>query len=446
MIVSYIKTIPRPTLAPQGPRNILPKRKRQTKKQREMNDIPERILPRIKTIDFEGFKQKYKGDQISTRFPVNKLLINASIKAQAYTSACPPQRTRHVQPRAVRRAYSPMHEVFGRGGEGIRTFTTSEDRMRRKRNRAARCKVPKIPILNFTSKTPIPPHRRPCIQNSKSGNRLELVDRETTDKTSNVNSVDLLSRTASLRLRPAGVSEDLTPGLTEPIRVDLLPQEQVHNLLAAQVSTEDVDFGELADEPIEDEIQKLQAMTEADYLVLQSFQDPIEDEDTAPDLTVMDHQGCRTAVVPSGTVEAATHALTGMGMTEHLMQILNHVTDIPQRKSAPSLRQAKLDQRSRRIRLKRHRSKSPVPPSASNVPQTSSATLVTTQPRLNDLEIVRRKSMFFSAPLRVGLSRANSVGAMAGQQPLKEREKVLESKSVAALTIRMSICTALLTM
>ena len=95
MTDSYVKALPRPTPA-QGPRDMVPEKKRQTKTQRDINGIPERVLPRIKTIDFDGFKQKYKENQISSRFPVNKLLINATIKAQACISVCPPERSRPV--------------------------------------------------------------------------------------------------------------------------------------------------------------------------------------------------------------------------------------------------------------------------------------------------------------------------------------------------------------
>ena len=315
--------------------------------------------------------------------------------------------------------------------------------MRGKRTRTVRRKVPQYPPLKFTSRTPLFPDRRRYQQNSKSGRALELNVMDSTHK------IDALSRTASLALGPSEVHERFTPGQpqnqAQHIRTDSLLQEQVEYLQAVRMRSQHVNLGELAEEPTEGEVLKLQELTEADYLMPQSFAGPVENEDRALDLTVMNLHGCRTAVDPLDTEAATANVLTGMGVTEHLMKILKDAAVEPQRKFISSLRQTKLDERACRIRLKRQKRKSPVPRPAAHLPQTNSFTALNpSRPQTQDPEIMRHKSKLYFAPSRVGLSRAKSVGAMANRQTLKEREKLIESKSVAALTIRMSFCTTLL--
>jgi hypothetical protein len=385
-------------------------------------------------MKFDEFRQRHKDNQISTRFLVNKELVKATERAQRDAAVGPMGRQRSMQRLGPRRALSPIREVPGRSGEGIVNYTPSTEWARRHHTSGPtrpRPRVPRIPQLTFTSRPSPLPDGAPLQQRSNTGNGVDIHQNTVeTRNTSHLPSLDI-SRSASHAPQPVPSVEHIGPDLQEQrsrqVRVDPIPQEQMETAEARPKSEDHVDLSLIEDQPTEEDDQRLRATN-------QEFGDPINNDEFPSVPSDVRRAVDLISAVPQGTPEAAANALTGMTLTDHLMQMMEKAAVRPDRTSAPSLRQAKLDERARRVQMKRQIVNLSLDESDDALPAKYKQTSLKPV-KIPDPQVTRSKTAVKSTPSRIGLNRSKSVGTES-QVTAKQLKKRYESKTAAALIIR----------
>ena len=446
-----MKLLPRPRGAHRQ-ETISAKRKSRSKIQRKLDAIPERILPRISTMDFDEFRQKYRRDPNFSSFPANPLLVNATHRAQHHMAVRTTVRKKSATRPIIRRQYrTTQHE------EGIDAFPAS-NQWKRQHGDYPKLRRPggisMVPQLQLTSRTPLPAEDQSDRQGGRQGGRPGIVESTHYRKTTTKRFSDLptsdpitqpVSQSARQPVEPAISSEqigrDLPKRRAVHVRAELRPQQPVRNALAQKNQVREgqnasQNASEKVPSAVEEDIERLQGITSAHLnLVGEGFENSISTIDPACNDSACMPSSLGRAVetidtVPQGSQGASFNALTGVGMTEYLLEIMNPGPAKAGRTSALSLRQQKLEERARRIQLKRQQQNE----SPEDIERFRQLPRTQTQ----NPQIARSKIALRSAPSRIGLiGRSKSVGATSIQPTGKEFKGRYEAKSIAALVIRM---------
>lgn len=433
---SYIQARSKRPKSPVDLRITMAKRQHRNKMQRALDRIKEGSLQPIKTIDFDEFRQNFKQDHDAHQ-PAITDLQSATDRARQSVPLRPMMVRKRPTHRALPRTrYTPIPD-----DESVDAYSPSVEWMQRHGHgepMPPRPRVPRIPQLQFTSRSPPPQQSGPGQQATSTSGPTTHRQQDHSNVTSDAPNGPV-SRSASHAPEPAPSAEHIGHNLpnqrTRQVRVQSARQDRIDDIDTLQVDQDLAERDTSGDPLAEENLQIIRQFAESQ----QRFAaDPIDNEDFPSVPSSLRRTVEATAAVPETSAEEVAKALTGLAMTDHLMKMLQTTTIKPDRTSAPSLRQMKLTERRRRVQQKRQQlSKSPIDHAVLiEHPTEQACTLVPTQVREVDPEVARRKSDVKSARSRVGLSRSKAVGSMSSQPTSKQLKKLYEKKSAAALSIR----------
>ena len=351
------------------------------------------------------------------------------------------------------------------GQDGIEAYTPSAHVALGKsgpsRSAATRARATRLPQLVFTTRTP------PIIPEPTRGQWSRSIDYRHGDHNPLRFSAQSTSQSAMPILEPAPSIEHMGPDLTKRRRknVRVIPelrredsyyQRSEETIQRTEepyqqnepgyrpASQQDCDRQDIDDQLTEAELQQaLQLGGDGPEIrdpgpPIGTIQDQQDNQDDFP--SVPSHPAGRednnkvTNAAPKGGFDDALRALNGMGFTDYLMKIMHRAPEAEQR-SAPSMRQAKLQERVRRVQQRRQ------PPSHPAIEQERLEEIEPEDPIQNQQQDTTqshkiRKNAFSSTPTRIGLGRARSMGVMPSQQRIKALGDRYERQSIEALTIR----------